>query len=289
MKKSIKISALIFLSLVAVCSASVYIFRSELIRYYAPEIEQVGEIDIRVTKDTSFISSKLTVMNRSCLFIQMDTLKYKVSLFEKTYLQNQRPIGLELGPGEKDTLYFSLAIPYTSLIKELKKQRKKGDSASYLVNVSLQYSTIFGKAVIPISRSARIKLPQPPEIEVVEINCSKIGFRSILADATIRITNYSTVTVTIKDLEYSMRISDQGDLKGRHSRLITIGPKATTYFSVPIEINVKNMGKTAFQVLMNKDQYDYSLSLHALLETMQPFNKSFLIELKKCGKMELKK
>jgi LEA14-like dessication related protein len=289
MKKILKISIFIFLALAAVCSASIYIFRSELIAHYAPEIEQVGEINIRVTNDTSFISSRITVLNRSFLSLQMDTLKYKVSLFEKTYLQNERSVGMKLKPGEKDTLDLSLKIPYTSLLKELKLQRKKGDSASYLVNVSLQYSTIFGRSVIPISKSARIKLPQPPEVEIVEIKCSRIRFRTIRAVATIRIINYSAVTVAISDLDYSMRITDHGNLKGRYSRLITIAPNATTYIYVPIEINVKNMGKTAFQVLMNKDQYDYTLTLHAILKSIQPFNRSFLIDLEKSGKMELKK
>jgi LEA14-like dessication related protein len=289
MKKIIKIFSLIFLGLLITGVAGAYIFRARLIARYAPEVEQVGEIDVRITNDTSFIHSRITVLNRFFLSIRMDTLKYKVSLFEKAYLRSERVIGMTLEPGEKDTLDFAMAIPYAELMRELKRQRRKGDSASYLVNVSLQYSTVFGKAVIPISRSARIRLPQPPEMEVVEIKCSRIRFRSIKAIATIRIINYAPVTVTISDLGYAMMIHGQGDLRGKYNSLITIAPDATTFISIPIGINVSNLGKTALQVLMNRDNYDYTLKLHAVLEATQLFNRSFLVELEKSGKMELMK
>src|ERR1043166_2863788 len=110
MKKILRIFAFVFAGLAIIGSAGAYMFRSQLIAHYAPEVEQVGEINVRVTNDTSFIHSQITVLNRSFLSIQMDTLKYKVSLFEKTYLQNERSIGMELKPGKKDTLDFYLEI-----------------------------------------------------------------------------------------------------------------------------------------------------------------------------------
>jgi hypothetical protein len=52
---------------------------------------------------------------------------------------------------------------------------------------------------------------------------------------------------------------------------------------------VDNMGKTVFQVMMNKDKYHYTLSLHALFRSIDPFSRSFDMDLEKSGNMELKK
>lgn len=289
MKKILKITALTTVCLVIVCAAGILGFRSQLIAHYSPAVEQIGEIKIKATNDSCLISSRLTVENRAFFDIKMDTIKYKVSVFNKTYLENVRSLGIDLQPYDKDTIDFSLKIPYAALLKDIRAQRKLGDSASYMINIFLQYSTILGTSELPINKVAKIKLPQPPEMEIVEINCTRIRFRSIRADARIKVVNYSDISLNITDMNYSMKISDQGDLKGKYPQSFTIKPRATTYLSIPIEINVDNIGKTAFQVLMNKDKYNYILKLRAVLKSVDPIARSFDLDLEKSGRMELKK
>lgn len=287
--KIIKRISIAILALIILSGAGIFIFRKQLKARYLPIVEQIGEINIRVKDDTSYISSKLTVKNRSFLKIEIDTMKYKVSLFNKIYLQDIKCIGMTLSSNDIDTLDLAIKIPLKEILRDIKAERMLGDSASYSINIFLQYSTVFGKAEIPINRTAKIKIPQPPDIEVVELSSRRIRRKTIRAIAKIKITNYSVVDLTIKEMKYSMKILEHGDLKGRFGKSIKIKPKAATYISIPIEINVKNIGKTFFQVLMNKDKYDYVLTLNGILESTDPFKESFRIDITKNGNMELKK
>lgn len=289
MKNKIILIGVFILFLAIILCGVAFIFRAEIIARYIPAVEQIGVIDIKVKNDTSYISSKLTVKNKTFLKIQIDTIKYKVSLFDKVYLESQKYIGMLLHGYRTDTLDFSLKIPYATIVKDLKAERKKGDSASYSINISLQYSTILGKAEMPISKSAKIKIPQPPELEVVEIKYKKIRMKSIFAEVKIKIINYSAVTLSIKEMRYSMNILKQGNLKGNYNEPFEIKPKATTFINLPIEINPTNLGKTIFEIIINKDTYDYTLSMNAILESSNGFKESFNIDLTKNGKMELKK
>jgi LEA14-like dessication related protein len=289
MKSKITLIGIFILVLAIIASGVIFIYRAEITACYIPSVEQIGVIDIKVKSDTSYISSKLTVKNKTFLKIQIDTIKYKVSLFDKMYLQSQRYIGMALRGYGTDTLDFSLKIPYVTILKDLKAERKKGDSASYSINISLQYSTAFGKAEMPINKSAKIKIPQPPELEVVEIKYKKIRLKSILAEAKIKIINYSAVTLSVKEMRYSMNILKQGNLKGNYRGLFDIKPKGTTFINLPIEINPTNLGKTIFDIVINKDTYDYTLTLNAILESSDPLKESLHIDLTKNGKMELKK
>ena len=289
MKYKIKRIGVFILGLVILAGGFIFIFRARVIMHYMPVVEQIGEIHIKVKNDTAYISSQLTVKNKSFLKIKIDTIKYKISLFSTTYMQSQEFIGVVLREYGKDTVGFSLKVPYATIIKDLKTERKKGDSASYSINISLQYTTVFGNAEIPINRSAKIKIPQPPELEVMEIKYKKIRLRSILADAEIKIVNYSDVTLLIKEMSYSMKVLKQGDLKGIYRKPIDIKPNGATFITLPLEINVNNIGKIIFEVLINKDNYEYTLTLNATLESSDPLNESFHIDLTKNGKMELKK
>lgn len=286
MKKRIAITILILLIITA---GVLYFLRDSIKARFMPAVEQLGDIYIKVENDTCYVHSKMSVKNNSPLEIGIDTIKYKVSMFGKTYLQNNTSLGIMLKNNASDTIDFALKIPYKIIIKDLKAERKKGDSASYFIDISLQYSTFLGKAEMPISKTAKIKIPQPPEIEVVEIKYEKVRFKAILANVKVKITNFSEVNLSINDMTYSMNVLKQGELNGKHTKQIDIKPNETTYVEFPIEISPINIARTFFDVLINKDSYDYTLKLDAILEAKDPIKQSFKINLSKSGTMELKK
>lgn len=289
MKNKIKRISLLILIVLILASGVLFFLRNKIIANYLPAVEQIGDIHIKIKNDTSYINTKLSVENESFLKIKIDTIKYKLSIFDKTYLQSEKFVGMILNSYGKDTVDFAVKLPYSTILKNLKAERKNGDSASYSINISIQYATTFGKAEIPINRSAKIKIPQPPELDVVEIKYKKIRRKTILADAKIKITNFNDITLSIKEMKYSMNILKQGNLKGSLKVPVDIIPNGTTFINIPLEINVNNIGKTVFQVLINKDSYDYTLTLNGILESTDPLNESFNIDITKMGKMELKK
>lgn len=289
MKKVIIRTSIFLLLLTTISAGLVYIFRDRLKAHFIPTIEQVGDITIKVENDTCYVSSKLSALNKTSFKIEIDTIKYKVTLFNKTYLKSEKFIGMTLLPKSSDTVDFSLKIPYKILIHDLKEERKKGDSASYSINVFLQYSTFLGKSEMPINKAARLKIPQPPDVEIIEIKYEKIRRKSIHADVKIKIINYSNVDLTIKEMNYSMAILNQGKLKGKHIEQIDIKPNGTTIISLPIEINPKNIARTFFQVMLNKDKYTYTLNLKAILESEDHLKEAYPIDLTKKGEMEIKK
>ena len=86
-----------------------------------------------------------------------------------------------------------------------------------------------------------------------------------------------------------MEIADQGTLKGSYDKRVNIIPNEATSFNIPITVKPKNIGKTVLQVLFDKDKYDYTLTLKAVLESVEPEKRFFNLDLTKTGKMELKK
>jgi hypothetical protein len=86
-----------------------------------------------------------------------------------------------------------------------------------------------------------------------------------------------------------MNISKQGNMSGNHKQVINIKSKETTIINFPIEINPKNLGKTIFDIIFNRDNYYYTLKINAIIESPIALQKSFEIRIVKTGIMELKK
>lgn len=277
------------LLLLIVFTICFFLYRERIISHYRPGIKQVGAIRIDIKNDTSYISSKLEIKNNVFFKIDIDTIKYKIDLFNKTYLQNTDPLGIQLPAYGKDTIDFQIKIPYLSLFRGIKAERKKADSAGYTVNISLQVSTPFWNGEIPFNKSAKLKIPTPPQLELMNIKYQKVRLRYIIAEAKIKITNNSNITLSVKNMIYKMKILSQGDVNGKHDKTIHLKPKGTTYINLPMEININHVGKMLWAVLNDRDNYDYSLSMNATIESTSPLKESFQIELIKSGKMELKK
>lgn len=289
MNYRIKQTIIGILSLIILTSGSIYVFRNTLITHFIPSVKQIGDINIEIKKDTANIRSQLQIKNKSFFKITIDSIRYEASLFNKTYLKNQKLIGLTLLNHEMDTLDFSLKIPYINLIKDLKTERNKSDSASYSIDISLIYSSIFGKIIVPIQKAEKIKIPIPPEIKIMEIKYNRIRLKHIQAEAKLQITNHSAVALKIKDLEYSMNIINHGIVKGKLTEPIRIHPNGTSFISLPIEINVNNLGRTILEVMWNKDNYDYTLNIIANLGSYHQSQGTYNINISNSGKMELKK
>jgi len=289
MKIKFKHIALFILAVFIIAGGVLFISQKKIIAHIIPSVEQIGDINIKIKIDSLYINTKFIITNKTFLKIKIKTLKYEIALLEKTYLKSHKFIGATLPAYGSDTIDFSLKIPFMDVINDLKVQREKSDSIDYTINIYLQFSTIFGKWTIPINKSAKIKIPQPPEIEIVKIKYKKLNLKSILADAELKIINKGNVTFAIKNMNYLISFSNHGKIDGCFNELVHIKPMDTTYVSIPFEINPKSIGKTIFDLLFNKDNFDYTITLNALLESPAPLNESFKISISKSGKMELRK
>lgn len=282
-------TAIVIIAILLTAGGFAYFYRANIKSHFRPTIEQIGNIHIKIENDTCYLQSKLRITNKSFLKIKIDSLKYEVSMFDKIYLESEELIGITLRGNMEDTIRFSVKIPYKILMKDLKSERKKGDSASYTIDLSIQYATFLGKSEMPINKTAKIKIPQPPEIEVLDIKYKKVRFKSIQADVRIKVINYTNVNLTIKKMNYSIDVTKQGNINGNYRGDINIKPNGATIILLPIEINPRNIARTFFDVIINKDHYDYKLTLNAVLESTDPVNESFPIDLVTIGTMELKK
>ena len=126
-------------------------------------------------------------------------------------------------------------------------------------------------------------------LKVLDIQYKKVRFKSIQADVRIKVINYTNVNLTIKKMNYSIDVTKQGNINGNYSGDINIKPNGATIILLPIEITPRNIARTFFDVIINKDYYDYKLTLNAVLESTDPVNESFPIDLVTIGTMELKK
>lgn len=196
MKNRIKIVSILIASLFIV-SGILFVFRKQIKLYLFPNVAQIGEVTIRIENDTAYVISKLSATNKSPFKIKIDSIKYTIALINKVYLQSHQSVGLALSGYGLDTIDFNVKIPFQSILHDLKEQRKRADSTGYSIHVNLQVSTVIGKSEVPIALVGKIKIPQPPELEIVEIKYNGLRLKFIQSNVKIKVSNFNTIGLTI--------------------------------------------------------------------------------------------
>lgn len=289
MKNEFKIVSIIVVSLLIIVSATFFVFHRQITAYFFPKMEQIGEVKIKIENDTAYVISKLKASNKSLFKLKIDTIKYTISLHNKVYLKSSKFVGLSLLARGVDTFDFSVKIPYLSILTDLKARRKIGDSAAYSIHLFFHYSSIFGKAEVPITKVGVIKIPQAPDLEIVELQYKGLHLKSIHTNAKLKITNYNAIGLSMKGISYSLKVSGHELVKGENTEAILIQANGMSYIELPIAIDSKNLIKAGLGRLLKQENNSYTLTLKANIESIDSMQKYFHLQLSKIGTMSLKK
>jgi LEA14-like dessication related protein len=277
------------LSVTVLAACLLYIFRRQIADYLIPEIKQLGAIQVNIKNDTCYVCPSLEFTNNTMFNLTLDSVAYDITILEQNYWDDQKALNLKLPAHGRDTLFSCIKIPYTEVIDDIRTESTKGDSTTFIMNIGISFSSFLGHHYITIHKRQRIKIPIPPEVEIVAITYTKVKLRHIEANARIKIINNGAVQLEIKKLQYRMIIFDQAELNGELINPVVVEPYETTFITMPIDIDVDHLGKTLVDILLNRDNCDYALTLNGLLEAEQPTRITFEVEVKTKGRMELKK
>ena len=263
--KVVVVSSLVIILVAGIC---LFLFPNKVIPLFMPSIEQISDISADVKKDTAYVTTKLVAKNNTFLSIKMDTLKYKISFSNKIYFQNKQALGMMIKRYNKDTFEFSFKVPYTHILADMKHERERKDSTNFLTNLSLQYSTFFGKAELPIAESGMIKIPEPPQIEIQDVKFKKqLESKNILAEVRLKVVNNSVFSLKIKKVSYAIRIQKFASVKGSYTKELSFKGNTKTNFSLPVEIELKNHDQSLMSILRSNDTYHYVLVVDGIINS----------------------
>ena len=268
MKKLIKYLLFTILFLIIGFGFTLFVFPEKIISFFIPSIAQVSDIQANVKKDTAYINTKLVAQNSTFFSIKMDTLKYKISFANKIYFRDKKPLGLMLKRYNKDTFNFSFKIPYSIILDDMKHEKEKRDSTNFLTDLTLQYSTFFGKAELPIAESGKIKIPEPPEIQIVDLRFKKeLDTKNILAEVKLKVTNHSLYSLKINKMSYTINVLQFANVKGVYAKPLNFKGNSVTEFNIPIEVELKKEDKSLMSILRSNEPHHYVLVVDGIINS----------------------
>lgn len=287
MKKAVKWFLIILLSGIAGLALFLYLNPKKGLRVLLPDINSVEHISIALKQDTALIDASLNIENKGLFKLTIDSLAYRVCFDTATLLSGQRYVGIKLRSGRQDTLHLPLSLPFKRLTREIRSHQHQ-DSVSIPVEVRLVYSTVFGKAVLPYSRTLKIETPRPPEFEIERIEFLKREKKTGYFLIHVNMHNYGKIDLKVSDIHYTFSVPELFTAAGAAKEEIRVKPRSTIRSALPVTVEFKSVFKTLGR-LIRKEEVEYQLRLSGMVQAGGADQKKIPVEIEKKGRTELRR
>ena len=118
---------------------------------------------------------------------------------------------------------------------------------------------LLNKRFYEINRIQDFILPIQPKIEIEKVKFEKFGLKNSELMLHLRITNFNTYQVQINKLHYQFKIKDYLSAEGYKAGTVEIKPKQTTFAQIPMQIEMKHVGKMIRELIKNKKKLPFEV------------------------------
>ncbi|MDH5356928.1 MAG: LEA type 2 family protein, partial [Gammaproteobacteria bacterium] len=163
------------------------------------------------------------------------------------------------------------ALPVTLKFDDLRKipgELWKKDQFSYQLDTSINIKLpVIGLYTIPFSKKDTLPVPKLPSIQIKNLNVTDLSLTTAKIVAEVEIDNPNNFNLGLSNFNYRLNINQETWGEGTSSKPGSIPKKGKGTIQIPLQLDLVNMGKTAYKLLSSKDNLDYQMVGGVTLDT----------------------
>jgi LEA14-like dessication related protein len=256
--------------------------------YIVPELKLAQMKVTNLTAEKADMKMNVLIDNPAPIGFSIDSLFYIVSIEGNEIARTTYPDSLRLEARDSTTVELPLTLYHDKLADVLKGLEKQGrDSATYTIN-----ATIFtDMALIPKDKlnmkvEKRLPLIRIPEIHVTDIKMKDVGFKGATMVVETAVKNENVFPIRFSDMNYRVQVDNNGWMEGSKPGTINIPAKGATTMTIPMEVELKEMGKNALDLIRKGTDVHYDFRMNTKLASDAQVLKESKIALNSSGKLK---
>lgn len=253
-----------------------------------PEIESLEKLEMHIEGDTARTSLLLHASNKGWFSLNIDSFMYRLRVDSELILSHTEPVKLRLKQGADDTIRLNIPFPYKHVSEKIHDLQEQ-DSVDVILRLRVVYSTIFGRASLPIRKVTAMEVPVPPSFSVEKVEYQGRKHKTGSFAAFIRMHNYGKVDLKVSKLRYQVSMSHGLRAGGQHPEAIVVHPKSDLLVRIPFQVEFKNALKAMAMVMTDNDQLNYDLKITGNMQSRKAGPQEIPVVIEKKGQIELKK
>ena len=209
-------------------------------------LEGVTVRDISLFEETLVFQIQLT--NPNPFGIKVDNVRYRLKINGKEFVNSSLDQETRLAGRSTRRIEIPVSVRHLDLFQNV-IEFIKAKEALY----ELQGSVDFGVLDVPFSTDGKITIPQLPRMKVNAIRIQELSWQNTEMVLEIGLENLNPFAMDLKEMDYSLQLAGQNIVAGDLSDAVRLEQMEETQLVIPIQISIRDMGRSFYQLLNGED------------------------------------
>ncbi|NGP76042.1 LEA type 2 family protein [Balneolaceae bacterium YR4-1] len=229
----------------------------------------------------------ITIENPNALSLQLDSYNYDFKLNDRTFIQGQQQENSTIEASGKSTLKVPVTLNFQELYQGI-QTLAGADQADYEFLSDLTFDLpVLGLTKIPVSRKGSIPMLNSPSISVNSLKVQNLSLSRADLLLNMEFNNPNAFGIVINGFDYGLDINGDRWAEGESLANTSIGSKESRQLSIPISLNITEIGISAYRLLTGTGELNYSLDGNFNLGTTHPLLDQTNLKVDRSGSLPL--
>ncbi|MFP4090758.1 MAG: LEA type 2 family protein [Cyclobacteriaceae bacterium] len=236
--------------------------------FLLPELK-VASIQIKSFEEKGIdLELALVIDNKMPISLQLDSVSYRIELEDKQIVESTYPDSISLEASDSSTISLPVTVQPDSIIQGIENANQENkDSLRLEVHTTFLTNLPVAQGPHDLSLNSRIPFIRKPDIVVENVRLEKLGLNQSNVDIKIRVINPNKIPFAIENTVFQFNVNKDELVSGDFRERTELAAEDTATFTIPVKIDVGQVGETAFNLLFNPGNTNYTFSMNTRLES----------------------
>ena len=228
-----------------------------------------------VTFESIGMMVKLAVNNPNLFGVRVAGYDYDLKVAGNPFLKGTQAMATSIPAGGSTTVDVPVTVNLADLYKTF-SSLAGADDAAYRIDAGVICELpVVGKIRIPVSKAGTFSLLKIPRIALKGIQIRQLDLTGADLVVSGSISNPNSFGFNLQSIRYALEVAGSPWASGLRTEGITVTPKGTSDFSLPLSVNYAEIGMGAYTMLLSGRDLDYKLTGDVdLTTTLEMFPKA---------------
>jgi LEA14-like dessication related protein len=236
---------------------------------------------VRVT-DFSFKEMELTysvkVNNPNPVALHMLSYDYNFKVNDHSFVKGNQKKRLNIASSGSSTIQIPMRVNFHDLYSLFNSLKSKGQ-AGYQLLADLHFNLpVLGDVKVPLKKNGKIPMIKLPKVQLSSIKLKNFNLSKANLALNLKVHNPNAFGLLMNALTYNLAVNGKKLIDGHHQKHLTIDKNSNQIISIPVSLNILNIGSSVINLLKGSDELNYKLNGHFNFGAKQELLKDLLTD-----------
>ena len=229
----------------------------------------------------------VTVRNPNSIGLKLAGLEYDLEIENHSLIRGNLDNGLNLRAGESSLLKIPVSLGYANIFETVQTARDK-DELAYTIFLDLSFTVPgYSSLKVPLSFKGTIPVPKLPSLNMASLQVRNVSLTRIDLELQLEVFNPNDFKIDFKDFNYDLTVAGRPWVRGNKVRPLSFREKSTSSASIPLSLNIVEVGRSVVDLLSGNRRLDYQLRGDPLIDTGLPLLQDYLFSFSEDGQVDV--